>query len=104
MGDAPTELTIRPGQPEDVDGILELVRASMGVGDIPREREYWEWKHVRNPFGASPVLLAEAEGKLVGLRVFMRWEWRRDDRRVRSVRAVDTAPIPSGRAGGSFPA
>jgi GNAT superfamily N-acetyltransferase len=97
-----TELEIRAGTAADTDRILELVRLSLGEGTIPREREYWEWKHHRNPFGESPVLLAETGGELVGLRVFMRWEWDAGGERLRAVRAVDTATHPAWQGKGIF--
>lgn len=96
------ELEIRAADREDLDGILDLVRASLGEGRIPRSREFWEWKHRRNPFGESAVLVAQADGRLVGLRVFMRWAWRRDDVTYRAVRAVDTATHPDWQGRGIF--
>ncbi|HEU5209577.1 MAG TPA: GNAT family N-acetyltransferase [Longimicrobiales bacterium] len=95
-------LQVRAGASADTDRILELVRLSLGEGVIPRAREYWEWKHHANPFGRSPVLLAEADGELVGLRVFMRWEWSAGSQRLRAVRAVDTATHPAWQGQGIF--
>ncbi len=95
-------LQVRAGASADTDRILELVRLSLGEGVIPRAREYWEWKHHANPFGHSPVLLAEADGELVGLRVFMRWEWSAGSQRLRAVRAVDTATHPAWQGQGIF--
>jgi hypothetical protein len=46
---------------------------------------------VDNPFGKSPVLVAEENGQLIGVRAFMRWEWRQGDKIYKAVRAVDTA-------------
>jgi GNAT superfamily N-acetyltransferase len=96
------ELTLRPGTPADTERILGLVRRSLGEGKIPREREYWRWKHEANPFGVSPVLLAESGGELVGLRVFMRWQWQAGGRRLPAVRAVDTATHPEWQGRGIF--
>lgn len=97
------EIKIRAIEPgEDLERVLELVRASLGEGSIPRTDEYWMWKHTRNPFGASAVLIAEAGGQLVGLRVFMRWDWRRGAERFRAVRAVDTATHPDFQGRGIF--
>lgn len=92
-----TDLTVRPTGPEDTGRILELLRLSLGEGQIPRSREYWTWKHEANPFGASPGLVAEVDGEIVGLRVFMRWGWRAGEREVGAVRAVDTATHPEWR-------
>lgn len=99
MGD---ELRIREAGEGDTEQILDLLRASLGEGAIPRAREYWEWKHRSNPFGTSPALVAEAEGRVVGLRVFMRWTWERDGRRIPAVRAVDTATHPDWQGRGIF--
>jgi GNAT superfamily N-acetyltransferase len=96
------ELAIRPSEPEDTDDILELMRLSLGDGPIPRRDEYWRWKHVTNPFGPSPSLLAFAGEQLVGLRVFMRWTWRAGALTVRAVRAVDTATHPDFQGQGIF--
>jgi GNAT superfamily N-acetyltransferase len=96
------ELTIRAGTPADLEGILALLKASLGEGQIPRDRTYWEWKHHRNPFGESPTLLALADGQIVGLRAFMRWEWSANGERIRAVRAVDTATHPDWQGKGIF--
>lgn len=87
---------------KDVPRILDLVRLSLGAGTIPRTLDYWLWKHEANPFGVSPVLVAEDAGRLVGLRAFMRWGWRSGSRHVPAVRAVDTATHPDYRGMGLF--
>lgn len=96
------DLHIREATESDTEQILGLLRTSLGEGSIPRHLEYWSWKHRSNPFGASPVLVAEANGRLVGLRVFMRWAWEREGKEVRAVRAVDTATHPDWRGRGIF--
>ncbi|MEJ2542275.1 MAG: GNAT family N-acetyltransferase, partial [Gemmatimonadota bacterium] len=78
------------------------MRLSLGEGVSPRTQAYWRWKHEASPFGASPCLLATAGGRVVGLRVFMRWEWRLNGRTISSVRAVDTATHPEWRGQGIF--
>lgn len=94
--------TIRRARNEDEAAILELLRVSMGEEAVAWSDDYWRWKHRDNPFGASPVLLAEAEGQLVGLRAFMRWTWHSGGRAVPAVRAVDTATHPDFRGRGIF--
>ena len=96
------DLVVRPGTPADTEGILDLMKESLGEGKIPRRTEYWCWKHLDNPFGASPVLLATARDRIVGLRVFMRWGWRAGDRELPAVRAVDTATHPEWQGRGIF--
>ena len=59
-----------------------------------RPAEFFRWKHLENPFGRSFMLVAEADGRIVGLRAFMRWEFVAGDGAFRAVRAVDTATHP----------
>ncbi|MGH7443619.1 MAG: GNAT family N-acetyltransferase [Longimicrobiales bacterium] len=99
---ARADLQVRAGTTSDTDRILELVKLSLGEGAIPRDRAYWTWKHEANPFGASPVLLAESGGELVGLRVFMRWGWQAAGTSHLAVRAVDTATHPAWQGKGIF--
>lgn len=99
---ADDDLVVRRADPTDIDPILELLRLSLGEGRIPRSREYWAWKHERNPFGPSPVLVAEANGQIVGVRAFMRWSWSSREATIPAVRAVDTATHPDWRGRGVF--
>jgi N-acetylglutamate synthase-like GNAT family acetyltransferase len=96
------EITIRPAAESDIEHIIDLLKSSLGEGLIPRVEEYWRWKHQYNPFGISPTLLAEHEGKVVGLRTFMRWTWVRNGNPVPAVRAVDTATHPQWQGKGIF--
>ena len=96
------DLSIRSMQERDTDGILALLRLSLGDGSIPRTVEYWSWKHRKNPFGPSATIVAESAGEVVGLRAFMRWTWQSCGKRIRAVRAVDTATHPSWRGRGIF--
>lgn len=95
-------IVVRRAARTDAAAILDLVRASLGEGTIPRTAEYWRWKHEESPAGASPVLVAEADGQLVGLRAFMRWRWRAHGVDVPAVRAVDTATHPDWQGRGIF--
>jgi len=92
----------RPACPADLPAIIELLGLCLGEGGIPRTEGWWRWKHEANPFGPSPVLVAEADGRIVGLRAFMRWLWRAGDRVVPAIRAVDTATHPAYRGQGIF--
>ncbi len=92
---------LRRGAEEDTTEILTLMRASLG-DEVPHSRAFWRWKHEENPFGASPVLVAEANGKVVGLRAFMRWHLRSGRQTVPAVRAVDAVTHPDWRGQGIF--
>ena len=86
----------------DLPSILGLVAASDDRDESAQRLRYWRWKHYENPFGVSPCLVAESHGQIVGVRVFLRWNWQSDNRRVRAVRAVDTATHPDWRGKGVF--
>ncbi len=78
------------------------MRACFGGDTVLVQEDFWAWKHEANPFGYSPVLVAESDGRLVGLRTFMRWEWISRDTAVPAVRAVDTVTHPDFRGQGIF--
>lgn len=95
-------MTIRPATESDTPAIIGLLKASLGESMIPKSEALWEWKHVLNPFGRSPVLLAEEDGVLAGVRAFLRWEFVKDGEPVRACRAVDTATHPDFQGKGIF--
>jgi hypothetical protein len=63
---------------------------------------FFHWKHTANAFGPSPMWVATDGGRIVGLRVFLRWEFEQGARRLRAVRAVDTATHPDYQGRGIF--
>ncbi|MFZ6664965.1 GNAT family N-acetyltransferase [Peijinzhouia sedimentorum] len=97
-----TELIIREARREDIEAIVSLQKQSLGEGLIPRNEAFWNWKHIENPFGASPVLLAWHGGQLVALRAFMNWQWKMGDQTFHALRAVDTATHPNWQGKGLF--
>lgn len=100
---ATTELSIRSFRDEDEARVLELLEAALGGGPAGvRTPEFFRWKHLANPFGRSYMLVAEADGRIVGLRAFMRWRFHAGERTIRAVRAVDTATHPNHQGRGVF--
>ena len=70
---ADTTITIRSFEDGDLANVLELMRASLGESALLRRTgDLFSWKHFDNPFGRSILLVAEADGRIVGLRAFMR--------------------------------
>jgi GNAT superfamily N-acetyltransferase len=100
----PADWEIRHGRDDDVEEVVELLRTCLGEGGAPRSAGFWRWKHQRNPFGPSPVLVATAGGRIVGVRAFLRWRWESGDRPTPAVRAVDTATDPDWQGRGVFSA
>ncbi len=100
---ARTEIDVRPYEQGDEDGVLDLLKVALGPGPSgSRTKESFRWKHLENPFGHSLMLVAEADGQIVGLRAFMRWRFELGDRSLRAVRAVDTATHPDFQRMGVF--
>jgi N-acetylglutamate synthase-like GNAT family acetyltransferase len=95
-------MEIRPATSQDTEAIVALLKASLGEGLMPKSVEYWNWKHINNPFGRSPVLLALQQGEMVGVRAFMRWTWQLNGQQIKAVRAVDTATHPGFQGKGIF--
>lgn len=83
--------------------MLELLATGLAWDtQDPRSEVLFRWKHVGNTFGASPSWVALDDGRVVGFRAFMRWEFVHDGRIVRAVRAVDTATHPEWQRRGVF--
>ena len=98
-----SDVTLRPWSPDhDLPGVLRLLQASLGWGDGPDFRRFFEWKHREGAFGPSPAWVAVDGETIVGLRILMRWEFESGDGGARAVRAVDTATHPDHQGRGIF--
>jgi GNAT superfamily N-acetyltransferase len=94
-------VTIRRASAADFPGVLELTRRALGWTDD--DTRFLEWKHLRSPFGPSPMWVAIDDDRIVGFRAFLRWEFvTRGGRTVTAGRAVDTATDPSRQGQGIF--
>lgn len=102
MGSTLRDYQIRAYRTEDEDGVLDLLRSTLGSGASVRNSEFFKWKHFANPFGPSFMLVAERRDEIIGLRAFMRWRFRSFDRVVTAVSAVDTATHPDHQGRGIF--
>jgi GNAT superfamily N-acetyltransferase len=86
----------------DTQEMVQVLKSSLGEGLLPKSVAYFEWKHVKNPFGQSKIILAKDEGRIVGVRVFMKWVYQNDAGQVNAVRAVDTSTLPEYQGKGIF--
>lgn len=94
---------IREAKMDDFQQIVSLLRMELDKGDDPRYEEYLRWKHLQNPFGRSKCWVAVDEGDIVGVRPFMQWQFlTQDDRRLKTVRAVDAATASTHQRRGIF--
>lgn len=96
-------MNIRQATSKDLPEIISVLKASLGEVDLPLSREIWNYKHLENPFGQSLVFIAEEEeGRMAGVRAFMKWKWRKDAKEFTAYRAVDTATHPDFQGKGIF--
>ena len=95
-------MIIRAPHENDTAAIIELLQLSLGESKLKKTQEIWDFKHNRNPFGVSPVFLAEENTILVGVRAFMQWRWQLGDVVWTSYRAVDTGTHPDYQGKGIF--
>lgn len=80
--------------------IVELIRSNL---DPEFTIEFFKWKHLENPFGKSYGLVAWSGERIVGLRVFMFWEFiQKNNEILRSIRPVDTVVDENFRGRGLF--
>jgi GNAT superfamily N-acetyltransferase len=96
------ELEVRRATAADQGAVLELASRALGGAGDERDRGFFEWKHEANPFGPSPAWVAAVDGEVVGFRTLLRWELVGEGRRLRLVRAVDTATDPAHQGRGIF--
>jgi GNAT superfamily N-acetyltransferase len=98
-----SDIVARRYTDDDLPGVLDLLKASLGETPIlKRTPELFAWKHLNNPFGRSIMMVAESEGRIVGLRALMRWDLDHPSGPLRCVRAVDTATHPDFQRRGIF--
>ena len=98
-----SDITIRRATDDDLERIVEVGAAALGWKPGEPNEDLFRWKHLENPFGTSPIWVAEEGDRLAGYRAFMRWEFDGPDgRRWRAVRAVDTATHPDFQRRGIF--
>ncbi len=95
-------MIIRKPNSEDLDNIISLIQISLGESKIKKSQETWRYKHVDNPFGISPVLIAEENNRMVGVRAFMQWRWQYKEVIHTAYRAVDTSTHPDFQGKGIF--
>src|SRR5688572_5631082 len=95
-------LTIRPWRDDDLADVLGLLDAAMGWVPDEVHESFFRWKHLENPFGRSPAWVMTDDERIVGFRIFMRWEFEWHGAARTAVRAVDTATHPDYQGRGIF--
>jgi len=95
-------MEIREAKETDISEIVKVLKASLGEDQLELSEKVWHYKHIDNPFGKSIVLIAVENEKIIGVRAFMRWEWKYASNKYSALRAVDTATHPQHQGKGIF--
>ncbi|MFD1642936.1 GNAT family N-acetyltransferase [Halohasta litorea] len=92
--------TIRAFEQADIEGFLRLDRL---VWDRTRSPEWFRWKYVDNPVADhTPIIVAEHDGEIVGVRPFLAFELRLGGETVTAYQPADTMVHPDHRREGIF--
>ena len=92
---------VRAFEAQDEPRVLEVLQAAFGKW--PRDiegvapSEFFGWKHMACPFGPSTLLVAEADGAVIGFHAHMPWRLRGGRQILSTMRRVDLAVHPSYR-------
>ncbi|MEQ1701858.1 MAG: GNAT family N-acetyltransferase [Ilumatobacteraceae bacterium] len=97
-------LVVRRATPADEREAIALCGEVLGHEVGETYAAFFHWKHFDNPFGQSPMWVAVDDGRIVAVRVFLRWQFVRNGVVVPAVRAVDTATHASHQGRGLFTA
>lgn len=81
---------------------MALLHAGLNWPLDDRHEAFFHWKHAENPCGPSPAWVALDGSQVVGLRIFLRWPFRRGGTAVPAVQAVDTVTHPDHQRRGIF--
>lgn len=104
---AADRLSVRRADEHDTAAIIDVCAAALEWADDDVDAGFFRWKHLENPFGRSPMWVAEdaerATDPIVGVRAMMRWHLEGPSGEQRTMtRAVDTATLPSHQGQGIF--
>jgi GNAT superfamily N-acetyltransferase len=97
------DVKIRPAGRVDAAALVDLGRRSLGWAGDENDAKLFAWKHFEGPWGPSAMWVATVDGRIVGFRAFVRWQFVEPSGEiVRAVRAVDTATDPEHQGQGIF--
>jgi hypothetical protein len=103
----PPAFAVRPFVPEDAPAVVDLLTSVFATW--PRQLRgadpaaAFRWKHLESPFGPSVMVVAEADGAVIGFEALLRWP--SPPTVGRSTRcAVSTSPWTVRTASAAWPA
>jgi GNAT superfamily N-acetyltransferase len=103
-GTEAVSVSVRTFERDDEPAALDVLRGSFGtwprgIGGVS-PAEFFRWKHYECPFGPSMLLVAEADGKIVGFQGRMQWRLTSGAGVLETMRGADLAVHPAYRGHG----
>lgn len=99
-------MVIREYNEQDIDQIINLNQTVFSQQEhfaLNRDRNWFEWKNLKNPFGESIITVAENEDKeIVGSRVFWAWKFKIRINEFLAYQPIDTVVNPKYQGKGLF--
>jgi hypothetical protein len=86
---------------KDLNETVKLIQKGL---DSSYSNSFFNWKHLDNPYGKSYGLVARERDKIVGLRMFMYWDFfcYKQNKKIKAIRPVDTVVGQEQRGKGLF--
>jgi hypothetical protein len=84
---------------EDRYAVVDLLRKNL---DKRITENFFIWKHLENPFGISTGIVALENNRIIGVKMLMKWEFKKGEQVVKALRPVDTAVDINYRGKGVF--
>lgn len=95
----PDNFEIEPISSDGPPEILPVLSAAFGSGF---DHQWLHWKHESGPWGQSPIWIARDESGIIGVRIFLPWQFTFDGRVLSAFRPCDTVTVERARGKGVF--
>lgn len=94
--------TIRTATPEDTPAVLDLVHAVHGDSHPELNDDYWNWRYLYGGSLRADIVLAEHEGRPIGMQPVAIFDWQRGRQQMRGAMYTGVLTHPDHRRRGVF--
>lgn len=86
----------------EVLSLLNIVFSENQRSSSLRDDHYWNWKFRDSPFGPSSLIVAEQDGKIIGVDNWWPWEFNMRGQTIKALQPCDSVVHPDYRRHGYF--